>query len=33
MSAHEQLDNEAQTKRSCVPLASLCEPVQVGQIG
>lgn len=33
MSAHEQVDDEAQTTKSCVSLASLYEPVQVGKIG
>ncbi|KAJ4165005.1 hypothetical protein LMH87_006655 [Akanthomyces muscarius] len=33
MSVAEQVDHEAQTTRSCVPIASLYQPVQVGQIG
>ncbi|KAJ3484637.1 hypothetical protein NLG97_g7004 [Lecanicillium saksenae] len=33
MSTNYQVDNEAQTTRSCVPIASLYQPVQVGQIG
>ncbi|ATY64087.1 hypothetical protein A9K55_004549 [Cordyceps militaris] len=31
--AAPQVDNEAQTTRSCVPISSLYQPVHVGQIG
>ncbi|KAM3538374.1 hypothetical protein ARSEF1564_008710 [Beauveria bassiana] len=33
MSAAQVDDDEAQTRRSCVPLTSLYQPVHVGQIG